>query len=105
MKKPQPWPGLARRFRSLVTPQAETRPLTAFEDTSGEDHKFGKWVFPPSLRTAAVLARFEEVARRAGRCLGAPLDVDPLDFWLDRLSLYLWGHDNGRGLKILSCAE
>ena len=91
------WFELTRRFHYLATALHKPLPLAVREEFSGEDLN-GTWVFPPPF---LVLDRFEDVAKQAGKNLGAPEGVDPLCFWLDYVSFYLWCHAKGRGLRIL----
>lgn len=90
------WSLFTQRFESLATALVNPDPLTVSEEFSGEGNKLYRWVFSPPFH---VLDRFEEVAIQAGTCLGASADADPLSFWIDYVTLYLWRH-NPASLRI-----
>jgi hypothetical protein len=81
------WSDIAKRFGSFTKGLVQTHLLSVLEEIRGDNPTLGKWRFSPSL-TEPALAQFEDLAQDASRALGAPPDVDPLNFWLDRLSIY-----------------
>ena len=102
--KARRWAGFTRRFRTLITAQAEPGLFTVLEDID-EDRQSSMWNVPPSLRAAGFLPRFEEVAKEAGRCLGARRREDPVELWYDRLSIYMWRHETNGCLWINDLAK
>jgi hypothetical protein len=87
------WSTFAQRFQALTVARNKPRPFVVSEELPGQ------WTFSPEFQ---VRPRFDDLARDAGNRLGVSEDVDALDFWLDRLSYYLWRYANCEGLQIVT---
>jgi hypothetical protein len=81
----------------LASAHAKPKPLNASTDSATEHEIYGPWIFSPPF---LVLDRFKQTVQEAAGSLGAPEGLDPIDFWLDCLFLYLWHHGSRDAFRI-----
>lgn len=95
------WSQFNERFQRLAETAAKPLRLSVSEDLSGETN-LRRWVLAPSLASVG----FSELAEQSGKFLCGPKSGEPMDFWLECLSIYLYKHADSRGLRLIdTCSK